>query len=676
MISDKRSTVAELVNQENKHEDGSITTGHAIEVFTPFIEIQGTANATKADFSTATGDYAIAIGRQAEAKFENTIAMGHNAEAQAEASTAIGLNTHSHAAGSVAIGVEATTSGNRAIAIGTTARNVTENEGYETSNPHQGARAAGQGSIVLGDRARALTEDYQANDKLIGTPDYEVNDAIAIGTRSNVRARNGIAMGGDLSYSYIDKETGKLMTIYGADNDQLGGREMGAVVGDSAYSGIAIGGAYGTVDTTTNQIHMEMGAAATYGERGIAIGTGALVANKDDFSALEDMLNSSSYIEKKNAFETARSAHLAAKAEWEAIENITPNDPSMPASMQITESYKNEAKARYESTKKTMETATQAYSLALKEVVRIQSEDSAKESDAIAIGTQATAQIKDSIALGSNSLTTAQDKAGSRTGLSGYDPLQTDTDNDYFRGDAKYAEDDPVWRSTAGSLSVGGGTTTVTDDEGNPKEVPVTRRISNVAAGINDSDAVNVAQLKRATKISTDNRNTALGYDENGNMIVNSPYLNINGVEASSEYNSIIRKYKDNGEAEGYKKELEEDTKEIQGRIDSINTTRALINKNLEELKKKHDAQTISEQEYTAQTLEYNDQLAATELRLNDLAASLAETKEKMNNAEAVYKEAKAYYDSQSNASGTDSIAIGNKAASGGKDSITIGQGN
>jgi len=677
VISDKRAAIAEAVTKESEDADGNTVYNHAIEIFTPYIEISGTEDAKESDFAKTNGANAIAVGYQSKALAENTIAVGNDAKSNAEASTAIGYNSRSDGAGSVAIGVASSAAGNRAIAIGTTARNNEDNPEYETSNPYQGARAAGQGSIVLGDRARALSQGNWTDDEKIGVTDTATNDAIAIGTHSEVRARNAIAMGGNMSYSYVDKETGQIMTVYGNTD----GRQVGAVVGDDAYSGIAIGGAYGTVTVDENgdfvSLNREIDAAATYGVRGIAIGSGALVANPDDFQSLQKALSDKTYISYKKAFEEARSNYTAALSAWNAIKDITPNDPDVPSSMRVTKEEKAAAEALYTSTKAAMEKATANYSMALKEVVRLQQKDSVLESDAIAIGTQANASIQDSIALGSNSVTDANDKSGYRTGISGYDPLSETSDNDHFRGGTvggtEYEEDDPVWRSTAGSLSVGGGTTTVTNSDGEEVTVTVTRRISNVAAGVNDSDAVNVAQLKRATTFSTDSRNTTIGVDEEGNMSISSPYLNIKGVGASAEHTSIIKQYKN---AEAYKSALDSEAEEIQGRIDSINKTRSIITDNLTQLEADYGSNKISESDYTAQKLEYNDQLNATALRLENLEASLNEIKAKSANAEAVFAEAKSYYDSQANASGTDSIAIGNKAASGGKDSISIGQNN
>lgn len=95
-----------------------------------------------------------------------------------------------------------------------------------------------------------------------------------------------------------------------------------------------------------------------------------------------------------------------------------------------------------------------------------------------AIGNSAKANVEGSVALGDSS-------AANRTsGSPGWDPktqtLAVETDHD---------TNDPVWYSNRAAVSVG-----QSDGDGNPIQ---TRQITNVAAGTNDSDAVNVAQLKR-----------------------------------------------------------------------------------------------------------------------------------------------------------------------------------
>ncbi|WP_208436306.1 hypothetical protein, partial [Bartonella phoceensis] len=101
---------------------------------------------------------------------------------------------------------------------------------------------------------------------------------------------------------------------------------------------------------------------------------------------------------------------------------------------------------------------------------------------AIAIGTEASALAKMSMALGRNSQAGAESGvalgahslASVKSGISGYVPVKKD-----IKGDKEY-----VWKSTAGAVSVGN----VSKGK--------TRQIVAVAAGTEDTDAVNVAQLK------------------------------------------------------------------------------------------------------------------------------------------------------------------------------------
>jgi len=83
----------------------------------------------------------------------------------------------------------------------------------------------------------------------------------------------------------------------------------------------------------------------------------------------------------------------------------------------------------------------------------------------VSIGYQAGASIQESVALGAHSKTTVN------RGVQGYDPS---TGN----------KTDATWQATKGAVSVG-------DVDNN-----ITRQITSVAAGTNDTDAVNVAQLK------------------------------------------------------------------------------------------------------------------------------------------------------------------------------------
>ena len=92
--------------------------------------------------------------------------------------------------------------------------------------------------------------------------------------------------------------------------------------------------------------------------------------------------------------------------------------------------------------------------------------------DVVSIGHNANVTAAGGVALGSSSVASV-DK-----GVIGYDASGTDHSNDPTG----------TWKSTAAAVSV--------DKEATPTSAAVTRQITNVAAGTQDTDAVNVAQLK------------------------------------------------------------------------------------------------------------------------------------------------------------------------------------
>ena len=104
------------------------------------------------------------------------------------------------------------------------------------------------------------------------------------------------------------------------------------------------------------------------------------------------------------------------------------------------------------------------------------------------------------MALGSSSVASV-DK-----GVIGYDASGTDHSNDTTG----------VWKSTAAAVSVG--------KEATPTSTAVTRQITNVAAGAADTDAVNVAQLKKAV---------AGAADGNDKLVNDNNALSLNGNKLS-----------------------------------------------------------------------------------------------------------------------------------------------
>ena len=140
-------------------------------------------------------------------------------------------------------------------------------------------------------------------------------------------------------------------------------------------------------------------------------------------------------------------------------------------------------------------------------------------SNAVMLGYNTDVEKDGGVALGADSIASV-DK-----GVAGYDPAAGDHANDTTG----------TWKATAAAVSVG--------KEATPTSAAVTRQITNVAAGTQDTDAVNVAQLKKvqaaagAAKVhyySAKSTKTGAGsnYDNDGAEAEDSIVL---GISSSSK---------------------------------------------------------------------------------------------------------------------------------------------
>lgn len=176
----------------------------------------------------------------------------------------------------------------------------------------------------------------------------------------------------------------------------------------------------------------------------------------------------------------------------------------------------------------------------------------AKEENATAVGNHATAEGVNSVAVGHYSSATAGDGVaiGSYSKADrikdekvGYDVA---TDDTYAGADATSA----TWTSTAGAVSVGGVTEeTVTLSDGQTTTVTkeTTRQITGVAAGSEDTDAVNVAQLRRLAgaiqihdySVNSVNPATDMNYDNKGATGDNAMAAGVNAIAEGANSTAV-----------------------------------------------------------------------------------------------------------------------------------------
>ena len=631
---------------------------------------------------------AIAIGYKASNFSYGTFASDENYEVVRN-TVAIGTHVHTHAQYAVAIGAYTDATAERSFALGTASTN--------NSDAHKGSRAGGQGSVVIGDQAEAFS-DYYYEDKFIGlvdpgrATDTNANDAIAVGTQARVMAKNAVAMGGNISYTGLANDpyhVTRFTTIYGKKET---GEETGAFVGEGADAGIAIGGAYGTIQyddkTDTTTITIESQAAATYGKRGIAIGSGALVANLSDYDSIAEIINSNEYKTAKTAYETALSAYTNAlndysnkTATYESLKSaFDTNYPTEPAEGDdlrqqylLDEAELGAAKSAMENAEQEVSTAQRnlaapltAYKAQQIKIDKLEAGDAINVEDAVAIGANAKAGIARSIAMGSDSVTKDSDEAGLVTGVIGYD---MGTGQPYAK-DGRYS---PTWMSTAGAFSVGGGIS----DTGQT----VTRRITNVAAGANDTDAVNVAQLKVAmdsTIMSSDNRNVGVGPAKERGLEIFSPYYHVTGIKDAAEASSFINKYETQA---AYETQLNSELTTLTGHKERIDASITKLKGDLTTSRAKkqalEDAGKTNEDEYqevVALISHLESELTIQQTELTQKQTEITNKEKEITNAGTTWSTNKGLYDTRAQASGTNATAIGYKAVANGNYTIAFGK--
>ncbi|EJF97343.1 Vomp family autotransporter [Bartonella taylorii] len=152
--------------------------------------------------SAATGNYSTVFGAGATAKAGGAQAFGVSALASGRASVAIGVDSEASGLSTVAIGGLATALGKNSVAMGTRAR---AEKNYAIAIGSE-AEAQASGSIAIGSRLSDRTEAANPERRVIakaenaiaiGTHTYaETEDSVAIGANAQVTVYDGVAIGG------------------------------------------------------------------------------------------------------------------------------------------------------------------------------------------------------------------------------------------------------------------------------------------------------------------------------------------------------------------------------------------------------------------------------------------------------------------------------------------------
>ena len=460
----------------------------------------------------ASGGSSVSVGNDSIGNGPSSVAIGNAATANDVRTTAIGNNAHAEGAGSLSIGREASA---------LTLENATSTNPLVTGTDEQldrkgvmaigdDAKASGNNSIALGTSAKAgdlektrnadsvtLTGSAKRITKL--TTKRSVNNAVAIGTESSVQSDEDIAVGyrATTVASKYHQLPGSGQVAIGSNSNTYGSRGDVAI-GSGAETNIRVK----NVDHTNGPTEKRDAQSVAIGSVAKAYGSQAVAVGADTRA-----IGNSSVAIGTDDIELDRAklqSLLPGLANNENLNNKAPSDATLGSAALHDKPY-------YVKTASigTASVALGAMSQAAGDASMAMGLNALAEGDAsTAIGPLARSKGKKSIAMGVNA--NSQVDGGVALGADSVSNRQQ-TSNAYIPSGAGAAQVNAInaTKGTTGAVSVGSDT--------------VKRQIINVAAGTDDSDAVNVAQLKAVTSNASW---TAQGNGNDVNAVKNGSKVN------------------------------------------------------------------------------------------------------------------------------------------------------
>ncbi|EIJ74928.1 ESPR-type extended signal peptide-containing protein, partial [Haemophilus haemolyticus] len=328
-----------------------------------------------------------------------------------------------------------------------------------------------------GNNAIAIGKDTIArSQKTIALGNEAITDAefsMAIGTAAHTRARSAVALGKD-SRAY--GENGFALGN-NAISDQNSALALGPNANAMATDAIAMGKSASSAGDQSISIGVN---SSVSGNKSVAIGAGATAGSQN--KAVNEYISAQKdYQTKLYDYDRAFREIIAGdKATLDELRKITNSNDAINAINQIKTATSNNAKVTAlitkaqlaDKSKDSRDQKRNAYDIAI-----------SNEGNTVAIGSGAIANIANGIALGSESKTTAP------SGQTGFDASTHDERANHYSG-----LNGKTLTSNLAGLSIGNG--------------DKTRQINHLAAGKEDDDAVNVAQLKSVNLAFKGDNNT------------------------------------------------------------------------------------------------------------------------------------------------------------------------
>ncbi|VYU08302.1 Adhesin YadA precursor [Veillonella dispar] len=441
----------------------------------------------------------VSIGYLAESNSHQSIAIGYQALATsqyadpAQPAVAIGAGAKAPGRGGVSLGLDAKSSV-RGTAIGSSTRAT----GFGAFAGGTYAQATNGGDVAIGGASSDRFDDYAVASGgysvAIGTAaKAEQSGAVSIGYKTNAKTSNSVAVGSE------SKATGEGAVAVGRKNTAT--NPSASVFGILSNATGSLATAVGMETNAKGESSLAVGhKSSASGKNGVAVGTngtkadlGGVAVGQAAQSIAFNSVATGMNVTAKGANSVALGASATANDDGTiAIGSYGPTPTTATG---------NKALA--------IGSATTANGL---ESIAIGSRVNSTSQHSIAIGTASNASAVKSVAIGPDSRATVDggvalgrdsvaDVAGG-TANKGYNPNTNRTD--VYSG-----LNGNVLTSTTGAVSIGNGST-------------VTRQLTGLAAGIRDTDAVNVAQLKSVNLAFSGNVNT-------GNVNIANSTLGLKG---------------------------------------------------------------------------------------------------------------------------------------------------
>ena len=446
--------------------------------------------------TTNSQDGTIAIGAANTATENSAMALGNGNTASGGAAVAMGAYNQAKGRASVAIGNVSMASAEDSIAIGNRANSNAANQDL----------GSGQFSIAMGRESWAKGTDNISIGHNAKTDSS--GDSIAIGRDSTSNSVNTVTIGAQT------KATGGYAVAIGRESEVNANfaTAMGYQSKAKGSASIAIG----------KQNNSNLGDTITMGNSNTANTMGGIAIGKNNIA--DSSIGDPTTANKENSQIAIGLNNKATSLDTVAIGREAESTKTGAVSLGA----RTKAKGDYAvalgsaSENKTVEAAD--YAVAVGAMSKATGDRSvavgggaeASASRSVAHGYKANASVADGVALGSNS------KATVDKGVKGFNPAETRTNK--YSGLAGTAQ-----TSTLAAVSVGDGAT-------------ATRQITGLAAGTNDTDAVNVAQLRSVNL-------KYAGDTGNGDVLLDDGTLKIKGddptfISTSADKNGVTVKAK------------------------------------------------------------------------------------------------------------------------------------